>query len=106
MAEKGQAKGVRLLGENVRLTASLGSLVRRLDDDGTFPADTVVQTSAGRLGLPARRDSVDAEQLVAMLETAVRRVVREELDARGIVTPGPLPRTLPLTDPAERDYRE
>lgn len=68
-------------GPKVRIGASVGAIPRKLDENGTYEAAKTVQGPNGQpIGISARSDFVDAEELVAWLSESVRVIVREELE--------------------------
>ena len=58
-----------------RLGANIVSLVRSLDEAGTFEASGVIQGPEGFVGITQREDYMDATDLLG----AIRIIVREEI---------------------------
>lgn len=67
---------VPILGQgNLRSGTSMGAIVRRLDDQGTYEPEGVLDTANGPQVIAGRRNFVDATELVEMM----RAMVREEI---------------------------
>lgn len=73
------------IARRIRAGTGMSSMIRSLDDDGKFDTLAAMQvTPQGQVLVPTpkREDYVDAEELVEM----IRKVIREELDARLAIT--------------------
>ncbi len=66
-------------GQKAQAGTGIQSLARRLDANGLFTVDVVLDTATGQpIAKPARDSYVSAEELCEM----IRQVVREELEFR------------------------